>query len=153
MIGRIIFFTTSLVLFHVCIVSAQTKAQTVILADIIGANDSGELTSALLDRLALTAKETGARIFVISRGGLNDKDSVVQARLAFVKSYRAGGLAQPQNLFAVGERVAGEGRIEFYVGSDLRLVVLAKPNRIPNLTCCDDFVPPTKKSTKKRSKG
>jgi len=151
MIRKVIFLTTLALQFHICIASAQTSTQNAMLADIIQANDSGELTSALLDGLAAKAKETGERIFVISRGGLKDKDGVVRARLAFVRSYRSGGLAQSQNLFAVGERVAGEGRIEFYLGSELRLVVLAKPNRIPYLTCCEDFVPPTKKSTKKRS--
>jgi hypothetical protein len=36
------------------------------------------------------------------------------------------GLNSQETVFAEGERLKGEGRIEFYLGSYLRLVILAE---------------------------
>jgi hypothetical protein len=63
-------------------------------------------------------------------------------RLYNTRNYLSGkSFDQSTIVFAEGERVNGEGRLEFYLGSRLRLVVLAKRNRMPNLTCCDDYFP------------
>ena len=39
-------------------------------------------------------------------------------------------------LFVVGEKVKGQGRVEFYIGNKLSSVALAKRGRVPCMDCC-----------------
>jgi hypothetical protein len=113
-------------------------------------NDSGELTIAYIEDIVRDAKK-GERVFVISRLGAGETERLNNVRLRTTQwKLSTMGLNPPQILIAKGEPTKGEGRIEFYLGSHLRLVILAKRNQMPNLTCCEDYLPPVKRSHKKR---
>lgn len=113
----------------------------------IPSNSSGEENSALTDDIALEARQSGERLFVIVRLGRGETSRLLnQARLMNTKSYMLGkGFSSETAIFAEGEDVEGEGRIEYYLGSKLKLITLAPRNKMPNLTCCEDFTPPVKK--------
>ncbi|MDQ6788174.1 MAG: hypothetical protein M3033_15320 [Acidobacteriota bacterium] len=114
-------------------------------------NASGEETVLNIENLVRDAKSSGERVFVISR--LNKREAPrwanVRSRITRWK-LSSMSLAPQQIIIAEGEKVEEEGRIELYLGSRLRLVILAKHNKMPNLTCCEDYVPPTKRTRKKR---
>lgn len=118
----------------------------------ISSNESGELHSAYTDSLAAEAQETGKRLFVIVRLGTGETSKRVSyARLYNTRQYiqqKNFGLLKP--VFAEGERVEGEGRIEYYLGSELRVIAFAPRNKTPNLTCCIDYFPPTKSKRQRR---
>lgn len=113
---------------------------------------SGEETILNIENLVRDAKSSGERVFIISR--LNKREAPrwanVRSRITRWK-LSSMSLAPQQILIAEGEKVEEEGRIELYLGSRLRLVILAKRNKMPNLTCCDEYVPPTKRIRKKRN--
>ncbi|HEX6127238.1 MAG TPA: hypothetical protein VFZ23_17835 [Pyrinomonadaceae bacterium] len=119
---------------------------------IIESNSSGELSSALID--AMRSEMQGERLFVIVRLGTGETSSVLnRVRLLNTKSFIFyKGFDQQTSIFAEGERVEGEGRIEFYIGSRLRLVTLAPRNKMPNLTCCEDYFAPSKKNQKRKNR-
>jgi len=98
-------------------------------------------------------KITEERLFVIARPGKAEKSNRISvARLSYTRTLLLVMRRFPFQtaIFAEGDRVDGEGRIEFYLGSRLRLVTLAKRNKILNLTCCEDYFPTVK--TKPRRK-
>jgi hypothetical protein len=117
---------------------------------------SGEETIKELEEIAGDAKNTGERLFVIARLSKAEKSNRISlVRLAYTRTFLLQMRQFPFQtaVFAEGDRVDGEGRIEFYLGSHLRLVTLAKRNKIPNLTCCEDYTPPVKsKPRRKKSK-
>ncbi len=117
---------------------------------------SGEETDRELEMIAVDALNTGERLFVISRPRKAEKSNRISlARLAYTRTYLLKMRRFPfqEPVFAEGDWVEGEGRIEFYLGSHLRLVTLAKRNKIPNLGCCPDYSPPVKtKPGRKKSK-
>ena len=110
---------------------------------IVPSDSSGELASREIDSIAVESRQSGERLFVIARLGAGEKSRRLNlGRLYNTRDYLSGkSFDQSTIVFAEGERVNGEGRLEFYLGSRLRLVVLAKRNRMPNLTCCDDYFP------------
>lgn len=109
--------------------------------DILPSNDSGEVASLLLDRLGIEAKLSKERLYIISRRGKGDTNKNIEiGRLSWAKAGRGvENFDVTTTVLAVGDKTDGEGRLEFYLGSQLRLVVLAKPNKMPLLTCCEDF--------------
>jgi len=118
---------------------------------IVPSGSSGEISSREIDRMAVEVKHSRERLFVIVRLGTGEKSRRVnRARLHNTQQYLSGKSFDPQTtVFAEGERVEGEGRIEFYLGGSLRLVTLAKRNQMPNLTCCDDYFPAARSKPKK----
>lgn len=116
---------------------------------IISSNESGELSSAITD--AMRSEIHDQRLFVIVRLGKGETNRKInRIRLSKTKSFMLlKGFDKATSVFAEGERVEDEGRIEFYIGSRLRLVILAKRNEMPYLTCCPDYIPPAKKRVKK----
>lgn len=114
-------------------------------------NASGEETILNLEIIVGDVKTKGERLFVISRLGTNEYPKKTTFRL-FNTRQRLSlmGLKAKNTVYAEGERVKGEGRLEFYLGSQLRLVILAKHNQMPNLTCCEDYFPPVKRKIRKR---
>jgi hypothetical protein len=116
---------------------------------IIPSNESGEISSAVTDAMRLEIK--GERLFVIVRLGRGEANRLLnQVRLHIAKGFMLRkGFNGQTSVFALGEPVEGEGRIEFYIGSKLRLVTLAPRNKLPNLTCCEDYSPPSRKRTKR----
>lgn len=121
---------------------------------IVESNSSGESSSSIIDQMAVEAKQSGERLFVIVRLGTGETNR----RLSFVRLYNTRQYVSdksfnPQKLvFAEGESIKGEGRIEFYLGSRLRLVLLAPRNKMPNLTCCEDYMPLVKKKPKRKKR-
>lgn len=115
----------------------------------------GEETVRDIEVIARDAKNTGERLFVIARLGKSEKSNRISlARLAYTRAFLLQMRQFPFQapVFAEGERIDGEGRIEFYLGSRLRLVTLAKRNKIPNLTCCPDYFPPVKRNSRRKRK-
>ena len=121
---------------------------------IVESDSSGEIASSEIASMLREAHQDGERLFVIVRLGTGETNR----RLSFVRLFNTrqyileNGFDRGKTIFAEGEAVNGEGRIEFYRGSRLRLVLLAPRNRMPNLTCCEEYIPPAKKKPK-RNKG
>jgi hypothetical protein len=122
---------------------------------IVPSDSSGEINSREIDSMAVEAKHNGERLFVIARLGAGETSRRLNlARLYNTREYLSVKSFDPQTtIFAEGERVAGEGRIEFYLGSRLRLVTLARRNKMPNLTCCEDYFPAAKSKPKRKKRG
>lgn len=119
---------------------------------VLPANDSGEVASLHLDVLAVEANKSGERLYVIAHKGSRDSNSKINlGRLAIARANRSVMNFDPTTtIFAQGNDVRGEGRLEFYLGSSLRLVLLAQRNKVPKLTCCDDYFPPSKNLRRKK---
>ena len=119
---------------------------------VIPSGDSGELHSAITDNLANEANKTNERLFVIFNRGTNDTNSRINdLRIIRLKAYfhavqKRFGIKEP--VYASGEVVKGEGQIDYYLGSNLRLIVYAKKNIVPKFTCCPDYQPPQKRTGK-----
>lgn len=118
---------------------------------VAGSDASGEETIRELELIVREVKTSEERLFVIARPGTGEIRRRRNFRL-FNTRQRLSlmGLKAEKTVFAEGERVEGEGRLEFYLGSHLRLVILAKRNQMPNLTCCEDYFPPVKRRVGKR---
>lgn len=104
-------------------------------------SSSCEVNGAFLDSLVQDARSGSERIFVIARLGDGESSRPLnRSRLEYSRFYISinKGLKSDKVVFAEGDRVNGEGRLEFYLGSKLYLVSLAKRNRMVCLTCCDD---------------
>lgn len=119
---------------------------------IVESDSSGEISSREIDSMAVEAGQIGERLFVIVRLGTGETNRRLNfARLFNTRQYISQkSFDSRKTVFAEGERVEGEGRIEFYLGSRLRLVLLAQKNKMPNLTCCDDYIPPTRVKPKRK---
>jgi hypothetical protein len=130
---------------------AQTHSSDTIIVESRG---SGELNSLHLDNLVYGLRGSVAeRLFVIAR--LGDGETARRLNLARLEGARfylvESGRAQKERIvFAEGERVKGEGRVEFYLGSKLYLVSLAGRGKNINFTCCDDYFPPIRSKRKRR---
>lgn len=121
---------------------------------IVEGRSSGELNSLHLDNLAYELRSSVAgRVFVIAR--LGDGETARWLNLARLEGARfylveSGRTQKERIVFAEGERVKGEGRVEFYLGSRLYLVSLAGRGKAINFTCCDDYIPPGRSKRKRR---
>lgn len=129
-------------LFLVCcffIFQASISAQSKLGKPFIAPNDdSGENSSLIIDLMVAEAREKNERIFVIVRAGVKETNKRINSiRLNNTRQHLSLKNIELENVvFAEAENAKGEGRIEFYLGSQLRLVLLAKRNQMPNLTCC-----------------
>lgn len=129
-------------LMMLCAVGAAKAQQTTAAAYIVKSDaNAGELNSAQLDYLATEQQTTNERIFVIARLGRSETARALNLqRLKAARSYlvETKGINKEQIVFAEGERVAGEGRLEFYLGSKFMLVSLAPRGENVRLVCCVD---------------
>lgn len=116
---------------------------------IIDSSGSGEVASAAIDNFLSYAARGNDRVFVIARSGNRENLTVNLDRLCEARAYfrfrtepRAGSDEVLFNsmpvIFAEGNAVEGEGRVEFYLGSRLELTRLIAKNRPANLNCCGD---------------
>lgn len=99
-----------------------------------------EANSAWLDLLMQRAaeSETPKRIFVIARLGRGEMArNLNQRRLHNARTYLQNRLDGTMIVIAEGERVNGEGRVEFYLGSELFLVSLIGRGRDLCVSCFD----------------
>ena len=118
-------------------------------------NSSCEVNSAVLDALTQEFRANGERIFVITRLGRGETSATLnRARLEHAGFYLLNqrSLDPARVTFAVGERVKEEGRLEFYLGSRLALVSLAKRGKVACLTCCADYIEPSIKGQGKKGR-
>jgi hypothetical protein len=130
-----------LLLSYPSVARAQESGETKIVE---GGINGCELNSAYLDALTQEARARSERVFVIARLGRGEKSTVLNRnRLHRVRNHLVvtGRLKKDRVVFAEGDRVDSEGRIEFYLGSRLYLVSLAKQGKDVCLTCCDDRFP------------
>jgi hypothetical protein len=140
-----------LLFFTILLVSNTNSFAQLVVPFTAPSNASGEETILHLEMIVGDVKNKGERLFIISRLGKNEAHRLNNVRLMTTKwKLSTMGLEPSQTIFAEGERIKGEGRIEFYLGSNLRLVIFAKHNQMPNLTCCPDYFPPAKRKTRKR---
>lgn len=128
-----------MILYAAGSVKAQQSATE---AEVVKADgNAGELNSARLDFLAVEQQEAKERIFVIARLGRGETArSLNLKRLQAARSYlvEMSGVKSERIVFAEGEKAAGEGRIEFYLGGKLSLVSLAARGKNVRLVCCVD---------------
>jgi hypothetical protein len=97
-----------------------------------------ELNSAHVDYIRNETSESDERIFIIFRAGDGEGTKTNVRRLNIVRRFLRNnkGLGGDKVIYARGEKVKGKGRVEFYVGGELRLVTLAKRGKIPCMDCC-----------------
>jgi len=81
----------------------------------------------------LAEKKTG---FVIVRAGDGEDSRILNHRFNIVSKYLKKFLGESDLVFARGEPVSGQGRVELYVDGDLYLVMMAKRGRVPCMNCC-----------------
>lgn len=145
-------YLLSILLCSLLICSANSFAQNISDKPFIApSNAGGEETILNIEMIVRDVNTSGERLFVISRLSTNENPRQTNFRLLNTKQkLLLMGTDSQKVIFAEGERVKGEGRIEFYLGSNLRLVILAKRNQMPNLTCCEDYNPPVKRRSRKR---
>jgi len=150
---RFTFLILSLLLFFT-VSSTTSFGQNIQNEPFIAPSDSsGEETIREIEQIARKAQESGERLFVISRPGKGEKSRRISlTRLSYTKAFLryARQFRFQTAIFAEGEGVDGEGRIEFYLGSNLQLVALAKLNKIPNLDCCPEYTPPVKRKLRRK---
>ena len=103
---------------------------------------AGDETSAILDDIIFAARQSGSIVVIVSRLGDGEYSATLNRRRLHNAVARLVWYSTPlpkkQVVAAVGARVKGPGRIEFYV--DGRLRYLAEPARGKDfdVDCCDE---------------
>lgn len=126
---------------------SSTEAQ-IVKAD----GNAGELNSLYLDVLTNEQRSTNELVFVIARLGRGETArslSLNRLRSAHLYLVESGRIKREQVILAEGELIAGEGRVEFYLGGRLILVSLAERGRNVSLMCCEGYIPPRKKRSRR----
>ncbi len=128
---------------------------------VVDSEDSGEVASAAIDNFLAHIDGSSERIFVIARLGSQEtssKSNLNLNRLCDARDYILWRFSGQQSrikidslstIFAEGEGIKGEGRIEFYLGSKLLLTRIIKRNREANLNCCGELTPTERKQKQK----
>jgi hypothetical protein len=100
-----------------------------------------ETNAAAFDNLANILRSSEERLFVVARLGTGESSADLNRRRLYnVRTYFKEGWpnAEPKRfVFAEGDRVEGEGRVEFYVGSHLIQISLIRRGRDICVDCCD----------------
>lgn len=100
-----------------------------------------ELNAASFDYLANILRDAPEeRLFVVARLGKGEvSHDFSRRRLSNVRTYFRHGwkIDEKRIVFAEGDKVEEEGRVEFYIGSKLMLVSLVKRGRDICVDCCD----------------
>lgn len=130
------------VLLFIFVMTAFVNAQTFEATHIVKTNEDAhcELNNLYIDLIVTETIKNKERVFVISRLGKNEKDRWNLSRLALARTIltQIKPLQSEQVVTAVGEKsTETNGRLEFYVGSQLFLVSYAEKNKQPCLLCCD----------------
>jgi hypothetical protein len=119
--------------------NAQSKAIEPIVVE--GNASACESNAASFDNLAAFLRSTEERLFVVARLGIGERfRDLNRRRLHNVRTYFKDGWPQVEAkrfVFAEGDPVAGEGRIEFYLGSNLLQISFVKRGREICVDCCD----------------
>ncbi len=131
--GKII---STLLLIALCAI-LSAYAQTTVKGDA----NAGELNSLELDVLANQLMDSDATIKIVARLGDGETDtSLNQTRLATARKYliEMRGIDKAKVTFMEGESIKGEGRLEFYLDSELMLSSLAERGKDVRIGCCVD---------------
>ena len=134
-----LFATIAIICFSAS-VSAQQPAPEI--STVKSDNNAGELNSSALDYLIVQQQQNAnERIFVIARLDRGETAWALNLqRLQAARSYLVTmkDVNKEQVIFAEGKKTAGEGRLEFYLGSWLMLVSLAPHGKNVRLVCYTD---------------
>jgi hypothetical protein len=120
-------------------VNAQSK---VIEPYVVEGNASAcELNAASFDNLANMLRSSDERLFVVARLGKGESSRELNRRRLYnVRAYfkeNWPNVDAKKLVFAEGDRISGEGRVEFYIGSHLIQISLGKRGRDICIDCCD----------------
>ena len=100
-----------------------------------------EVNAASFDNLANILRSNDERLFVVARLGKGENSRELnRRRLHNVRTYFKDGwpdTGAQRFVFAEGDRVEGEGRVEFYIGSNLMQISLVKRGKDICVDCCD----------------
>ncbi|HMS41706.1 MAG TPA: hypothetical protein PKE69_15855 [Pyrinomonadaceae bacterium] len=125
-----------IVLFSICWFGIVANGQTASNEEVGPINESKgefcESNNSLIDVLAMEiVNNPMATVFVISRGGIGEKLSIVNRRLKYTQMVllKIKKFNERRVVFASGEKVKGEGNVEFYIGSELFLTISMKKNK------------------------
>jgi hypothetical protein len=111
-----------------------------------------ELNRVYFEALVREQSENSEKLFVISRLGKIEQTKWAHNRLAFAKAYLTQVMPfdEKKSVFAIGEKTDSVGKLEFYLGSKLFLVIEQPKNELGCFSCCEEYVPKkTKRKTKK----
>ena len=86
--------------------------------------------------LEAQVKTTKQRGFVIAHLGSGERSALINRRRLADVRFMFGDITSNEVVFAVGQRVRGQGRIEFYLGSELMNVTLFARNKGLCPLCC-----------------
>ena len=120
--------------------ASNTSAQKIVHST----NAPCESNSAWLDFLMQKVNESGKseRVFVIARLGKGECASRLnQRRLHNARTYLENRLKPETIIVAEGERMNGEGRVEFYVRSELVLISMVRRGADICVSCFDGLNP------------
>ncbi len=135
--------TTLLLIFLLLSFCVSVNAQSEALEPFVVKSDAGacESNAASLDNLVSGLRSSDERLFVVARLGAGERSrDLIRRRLYNVRAYFEWSwpeLDAKRFVFSEGDRVAGEGRVEFYVGSRLLLISLVERGRDICVACCD----------------
>ena len=117
------------------IASAQDSSnQTITVA---GDANACELNAAYLDNLIIMARESKERVFVVAHLGKGETSRyLIHRRLHNARTYLRR-LAPESVVITEGERVDGQGRVEFFLGSKLIINALVSRNGDLCVDCCE----------------
>ncbi len=98
-----------------------------------------ESNSAYFDMISTEVNHTKQNIFAIFRAGKNETEIVNAKRLFHVKMFleKRKGWSKFNVVYARGEKTNNEGKIEFYIGGELFLILNSSKNKTPCLDCCN----------------
>ena len=106
-----------------------------------GNHSACEVNAATFDNLANMLRSSEERLFIVARLGTGESSvELNRRRLYNVRTYFKEGWPNVESkrfVFAQGNRVEGEGRIEFYVGSQLFQISLVRRGKDICVDCCD----------------
>ena len=127
----------SVIIFPVLQVDAQKFIQNDPIVVEYNAN-ACEANSVEVREIATKALNTNERVFILFRAGDGEGKVINNKRFTFVRKFmqEEWGLKNEFFLYAIGEKIKGQGRIEIYLGSKLHLVILAKRGKVPCMDCC-----------------
>ncbi len=99
-----------------------------------------ELNSLHFDKISNIVNQEKERVFAIFRAGRGETETVNAKRLAYVKTFlkERKSWTRYDVVYARGEKTDEEGKIEFYIGGRLYLIIMSPKNKTPCLDCCED---------------
>jgi hypothetical protein len=138
MVKKIIFAVLITIVLTISSYSQTSKDKSTV---IVTGGGACEENSAYFDVITNEVVESKERIFIIFRGGKGETETVNARRLNYVKGFlqNSKGWKVFDTIYARGEKTNGDGKIEFYLGGKLFLIVMSPKNKTPCLNCCENL--------------